>query len=302
MIFDCFAFYNELEILDIRLHELSSIVDKVVLVEATKTFQGDPKPLYYDENKSLFKKFHDRIIHIPFDFPDTLWNEFSKKHDSTWAREYHQRDQIGLGLTTAQPDDLIIVSDVDEIPSAAKLTEALRRRRRYDLTIFTMPNYVHYINRRQKRVKEWYLGPRMVEFACFATGQKLRMTKLHASRSLANTLFGRLHTRAWNRLHCGTGGRVLEIENGGWHLSSIGGWQVYRKKIMAFSHAELRESYPFSSESAYFAMIDNRTVECDLGELPKFVQENQHRYAMYPRDMEKERQAAKAFEAQLATA
>lgn len=300
MIFDCFAFFNELEILDIRLHELSPIVDKFVLVEAHHTFQGNRKPLYYDENKNLFKKFHDKIIHVPFEFPENINNLFSRTKDSTWAREYHQRDRIGLGLTTARPDDLIIVSDVDEIPSAAKLAEAIRRRRRHELTVFTMPNYIHYINRRHKRAKNWYLGPRMIEFSHFTTGQKMRMTKLHASRAFGQTPPGRLHTRLWNYVNCGIGSRVIEIENAGWHLSSIGGWQVYRNKIMAFSHAEMKDTLPFSDEDAYFGMIDFATVECDLSELPKFVQDNHHRYAMYPRDKEKERLAARTPGADLA--
>jgi beta-1,4-mannosyl-glycoprotein beta-1,4-N-acetylglucosaminyltransferase len=286
VIFDCFAFYNELEILDIRLHELAPIVDKFVIVEASKTFQGKPKPFNYEQNKERFKAFHDKIIYVPFDFPDILNNEFARKYDQIWAREYHQRDQISLGLETASFDDLIIVSDIDEIPSAKKLEEALSRRRRHDLTVFTMPNYVHFVNRRQKRKKAWHHGPRMTEFSQFTTGQKLRMTKLHASHRLANTALGQLHTRMWNAFNCGISGRVVEITDGGWHLSSIGNWDYFREKLGAFSHAELMQTAAFKSESSFFDKVRHSTFEVDFSELPRFVQENRERYALFTDEAE----------------
>lgn len=51
MIYDCFTFFNELNLLEIRLNILNDVVDKFVLVEATKTFSGKDKPLYYEQNK-----------------------------------------------------------------------------------------------------------------------------------------------------------------------------------------------------------------------------------------------------------
>lgn len=71
MIYDCFTFFNELELLELRLHELADVVDKFVLVEATKTHSNKSKPLYYWENRSRFGEFHDKIIHIIVDdLPD----------------------------------------------------------------------------------------------------------------------------------------------------------------------------------------------------------------------------------------
>ncbi|NJM15850.1 MAG: hypothetical protein HC896_11225 [Bacteroidales bacterium] len=57
MVYDCFPFFNELDILEIRLNELNEAVDKFVLVEASRTFQGDPKPLYFEENKEKVQGF-----------------------------------------------------------------------------------------------------------------------------------------------------------------------------------------------------------------------------------------------------
>ena len=69
MLYDCSLFYNELDLLEIRLHELNDIVDKFIIVEATKPFVGDSKPLIFDENKDseIFKPFKDKIIHIIVD-------------------------------------------------------------------------------------------------------------------------------------------------------------------------------------------------------------------------------------------
>jgi len=67
MIYDCFTFFNELDLLEIRLNVLKDVVDRFVLVEATQTFTGRPKPLYYKENAARFAAFADRIIHVVVD-------------------------------------------------------------------------------------------------------------------------------------------------------------------------------------------------------------------------------------------
>ena len=106
-VYDCFLFYNELELLDMRLHEMYEHVDKFVLVEACETFRGKPKPFYYAENKHLFEKFADKIIHVQITEP--------LQTDDPWIRERHQRAQAALGLKESQPDDIVFISDLDEI-------------------------------------------------------------------------------------------------------------------------------------------------------------------------------------------
>ncbi len=114
-IYDSFTFFNELEILKIRCEELHDLVDHFVLVEATQTFSGQPKPLYYEENAHLFEKYKDKIIHIVVDdFPATTGDPAI----DNWAREEHQRNCILRGLEGCHPDDdIIFISDADEIPS-----------------------------------------------------------------------------------------------------------------------------------------------------------------------------------------
>src|SRR6185312_15373656 len=116
MIYDCFMFFNELELLELRLHELSGVVDKFVLVETTVTFTNKPKSLIFQENLSRFKKFQDKIIHIVVDD--------MPKSSNPWTLEKFQRDAIRRGLNDCRPDDVVLVSDVDEIPRAKTLVEA----------------------------------------------------------------------------------------------------------------------------------------------------------------------------------
>lgn len=108
MIIDCFPFFNELDVLDIRLNVLNNVVDKFVLVEASKTQSKIDKPFYFEQNKERYSKFLDKIIHIKIeDFP---------KEDG-WAMENYQRNCIvkGLQKIDLKEDDIIGVSDADEI-------------------------------------------------------------------------------------------------------------------------------------------------------------------------------------------
>ena len=115
MIYDCFSFFNELDILEIRLNTLNEVVDKFVLVEAPWTFTGNPKPLYFEENKERFKLFLDKIIHIVADQPPV--SPTVTERENAWIRESHQRNSINAGLNNAKNNDLIIISDLDEIPN-----------------------------------------------------------------------------------------------------------------------------------------------------------------------------------------
>src|SRR5689334_5945992 len=117
MIYDCFIFFNELELLDIRLNILNEVVDKFVLVEATQTHQYKPKPLYYSDNKERFKAFHDKIIHL---IVDELPPNPTNGPRNSWDMERFQRNCIARGLNDCKPDDVIIISDLDEIPDPKK--------------------------------------------------------------------------------------------------------------------------------------------------------------------------------------
>lgn len=108
MTYDCFPFFNELDILEIRLNTLDKHVDKFVLVEASKTQSLLDKPYFFEENKARYSKFLNKIIHVKVsDNPDL----------PGWVMENHQRNCITRGLVDCNGEDTILISDVDEIPN-----------------------------------------------------------------------------------------------------------------------------------------------------------------------------------------
>jgi len=278
MIYDCFTLYNELELLKIRLHELSNVVDKFVIVESNETFQGKAKPLYFAENRHLFAEFESKIIHRVCDMPapDALLIS-GRSTTPAWAREHHQRNFIATALGDVRDDDLIMISDVDEIISAAALRQALRERRKNELTIFEMPNFTGFFNRKMTSVS-WLLGPRMIEFALFTTPQKLRTTRAFASRSLKGWLLGRLHTRISNHFNAGIAAPVRVFYNAGWHFTSIGDWNAWRNKVDSFSHEELKASDLYLREGAFNDTLLKQTQPVSIEELPDYIRKNKEQF------------------------
>jgi len=276
MIFDCFTFFNELDILEIRLNEMAPVVDRFVLVEARKTFQGADKPLYFDQNKARFAPFLDRIEHVIVDFPEDL-GLYRKASSQAWAREYYQRDQIAQGLKTATPDDLVIVSDVDEIIRASTLQQAVRDYQAGSMLVFTCPVYFYYFNRQLKK-NNWYLGPRLCSVRSFRSAQDQRSTKLFASRGLRGSLLGAWHTRLWNKLNTGFGGPMVEVTEAGWHFTSIGGWEAFRTKIKAFAHEEQMDLDIFKQQSTFEAEMATTTDRTAIEDMPEFLQAARDRF------------------------
>lgn len=108
-VYDCFTFYNEFELLELRLKSLWDVVDYFVLVEADKTQTNIPKPFYFNERKAEFAQFLPKIRHLMgrVDLP--------YKGTGDWVIEFAQRNLIAQGLQDAEPDDLVFISDLDEI-------------------------------------------------------------------------------------------------------------------------------------------------------------------------------------------
>jgi len=127
-IYDCFTFNNEIEILKIRLKLLAPFVDYFVLVEMNKTHRGNDKELFYLKHIEEFKEYKDKIIHIvPTDIPQYCGKNtksYMDKYDGDdWTLENFQRNCIKRGLENAEPEDLICISDCDEIINPIYLME-----------------------------------------------------------------------------------------------------------------------------------------------------------------------------------
>ncbi|MEI8389692.1 MAG: hypothetical protein WCG23_07375 [bacterium] len=203
MIYDCFMFYNELELLEIRFNELNEVVDKFVIVESSKTFTNQPKKLIFDENKQKFSAFKEKIIHIVIDeFPGCK---------SAWECEIFQRNAIEKGLKSCKPDEIIIISDVDEIPNAKALANCINFE---GIKVLKQNQYNFYLNYINDKEPYWLRGPRVLFYKDFSkTANEIRNIQ----------------------------GQI--IENGGWHFSFLGGIQKVKEKIQSFAHQEYNNEY-----------------------------------------------------------
>jgi beta-1,4-mannosyl-glycoprotein beta-1,4-N-acetylglucosaminyltransferase len=234
MIYDCFTFFNELELLELRLHELADVADKFVLVEATKTHSNKSKPLYYRENHSRFGEFHDKIIHIIVDdLPDAK---------DPWVLENYQRNCIARGLVNCRPDDFVLVSDLDEIPRATTVAKVSRGIRFRDDFFSSRAHaalnsrWVHKIfHRRGFRRTLRYNHPfvlkfRQSQYKHFMNCRVVQPPFGHGTRML----YFRDFSCAEEIRHSG----FKIVENGGWHFSWMGDVQRVQEKLAAYAHQE----------------------------------------------------------------
>jgi beta-1,4-mannosyl-glycoprotein beta-1,4-N-acetylglucosaminyltransferase len=209
-IIDCFTFYNELEMLTYRLNVLNNVVDYFILVEANQTFTGKSKLLYFSENKNLYEKFKDKIIHIIVDLPFN--NEtINIKNNDQWANEIYQRNCISKGLNQIEitNNDLIIISDIDEIPDP-KTLNALKFHQT-DIGIKCLQQDFYYYNLESKNKQKFYFA-----------------------KILSYKKYNELNTTCNNIRNT----RCEIMPRGGWHLSYFGDVNFIKNKLVNFSHQE----------------------------------------------------------------
>lgn len=208
-IIDGFTFYNELEMLKYRLTLLYPIIDYFILVEATKTYANNSKELYYEKNKDTFKEFQDKIIHIIVDDMPNSQN--------AWDLETHQRRCISRGFSKIQmnDDDIIIISDLDEIPNPETI---LKLKDTGLTTLSSLKQHLYYYNFNTYLQDSWL-------HAVVLTYNQL-ITKYNGDTNFVR----------------GKGNNTI-IENGGWHLSYFGSAEFISNKIKNFSHQEFNTEH-----------------------------------------------------------
>lgn len=237
MIYDCFSFFNELDLLEIRLNVLKDVVDKFVLVEATRTHTGNPKPLYYEENKARYADFADRIIHVvvdDFSMAETL----ETPRERAWAIENIQRNAVVKGLLDARPEDTVLISDLDEIPSpdAVRRVVGLPGVTRLGMRI---SNY--FVNYRNYTTPQWELATQAMSYATFIDPMIYEGFR-----------FGEFVIEAVNVVPSASMIRFLRsdriVRNAGWHFTYLGGVEAIRTKIGSIAHTEYNTSEMSSDE------------------------------------------------------
>ncbi len=209
-IVDCFLFYDELDMLDYRLHLLNDVVDLFVLVESTHSHKGLVKPLLFHENKDRFQPFAHKIVHVvvkdsPYPNADTSKNEQWKNENHHRIRISHEIEKLGL-----DEEDVFTICDLDEIPDPSILYKIKQGTLTVGIHCLEMDMY--YYNLRTRQNTRWY-HPKICQYGVYVrsglTTEEIRMSH-----------------------------RAI-IPKGGWHLSYFGDKYFIEKKVTRCLHEEL---------------------------------------------------------------
>lgn len=238
-VFDCFIFFNEFELLELRLSVLNDCVDYFVIVETDRTFKGEKKAFNFQEKMQDFAVYSDKLIYVKVtDMPEFY-------QENGWELEFFQRNSILRGLKNCAADDLIILSDIDEIPNPNtvksvvknnfkinywfaehQFKKTLRRYLKWFFKIHFLSGgqllkkyslvckqnlYYYYLNCQSKG--EWY-GSIFCLYENFKNPQKIRDSRFYIPR----------------------------VADGGWHFSYLGGIERVIMKLKSINEGENADS------------------------------------------------------------
>ena len=261
-IYDCIIFNGENRILEIRLNELNKFVDYFVILEFCETFTGIEKKQSIDHD--LFKKFENKIRYY---FISKKISEMDP-----WKREGIQRNQLTMGIFDSKPDDIIMISDVDEIPNL----KTINFNRIGDCVYaFSLSHSMYKLN--LLRQPKW-IGTKLCKKKKFKSPQWLRSLKVHKKYNIfrIDKIFSRTYYSKFKIL-----------ENSGWHFGWLMKPNEIVKKINSYSHTE--HNIPLYNDSSYIEKCINNQINFldkndilvlnnSIEELPDYVKNNQKKF------------------------
>ena len=291
MIYDCFSFFNELDVLEIRLNILNEVVDRFVLVEATRTYRGTPKPLFFSESRDRFAPFLDKIIHIVVDdfspVERYIASPTSDPKKWSWAYEDYQRHSFIRGLADLQDDDVLVVSDLDEIPTANAVRKAAKLSRDGKVRLLQLSHRSYFLNYCNFSMPHWEWGPMVL------SGRAFRDAKTYEKPQRINGSVKEVLTTFPSPQLL----RLMQpdevVQDAGWHFSFMGGTDMILKKLASFAHTEYSTG-KFKDSSHIAHVIANGGDLFGLGDryyavstekcLPPYILSHQEKYAqlIYP--------------------
>jgi len=289
-IFDCFMYFDEEIVLDVRLNTLNDFVDYFVIVESKFTHKGESRNLNF--NHERFKKFKDKIIYLVYDkLPLEIENikqedpekEKSGKYILNAAyRENGQRNYIQQGLTAAEDNDIVLISDVDEIPN---LSEVNFNNINQKIFLFKQDMFYYKFNLQIPNLK--WTGTKGCKKKHLINPQWLRNVKdKKYSFFRLDTFFSK---KKFNSIKI--------IENGGWHFSNIKTAKEIEYKLKSYLHHREFDEEPLTvnqideiiknKQAIYDLGVDKRINKIgtgrklekfELNKLPNYIQKNQNNY------------------------
>lgn len=232
MVYDCFTFFNELDLLEIRLNTLKDVVDKFVIAEATRTHTGRPKELVFEKNRERFASFSDKIEYIIVDnlLPE---NEVLKDpYNLPWVNENRQRNALINGIKDAHDGDILLLSDLDEIPRPQAVIKATNDLEDKAASVrLELISYNFYINYKNFTCPKWLMGTVAAKYGDLVSGEFLSGVKYDRYTQKSENQGVSLHKLRFVNPD-------IVLHNAGWHFSFLGGIDAIQKKLAAFSHSE----------------------------------------------------------------
>lgn len=232
-IFDCFTFFSELDLLEFRLKLLDEHVDHFVLTESNITHSGQPKPFYFEENKARFEKWLPRIIYLPVHqnaeglvfTTETSYNPQS----SAWKLENGHRNALSGAASLIADDDIVLLSDLDEIPDPFVFKEIKPANGPVALSLLF---HYYFLNCQNVGDERWWNG------TIASKGKQFKATTPQELRDKRNDL--------------------PFIKKAGWHFSYLGGLEKIKEKIRSFAHTEFNKE-EFSGDKNILEAMEQGT-------------------------------------------
>ena len=289
-IFDCFMYFDEDVVLDLRLNTLNDDVDYFVIVESNFTHKGDRRSLKFDYKN--FPKFRDKIIYLIYDKkPKKLENIDEKDSHGQQNRKYifnaihrenGQRNFIAEGLKIAEDDDLILISDVDEIPNLKNINLKNFKER---LIFFNQVMFYYKFNLKLPDYN--WVGTKSCKKKYLKSPQWLRNIKDKKYP------FYRLDTFFSKTKYS----NIRFINEGGWHFTNIKSADEIRHKLKSYLHHREFDVNPLSineidnliknQQAIYDLKVDkkvqkighgNKLEKYDLKKLPPYINDNLNKF------------------------
>ena len=285
-IFDCFMYFDEDVILDVRLNTLYKYVDYFIIVESSFTHKGDKRDLKF--NLDNFSKFKDKIIYLIYDKEPTQVeainkgdNENLRNHKSIFNASYRengQRNFIIEGIKNAEDDDIILVSDIDEIPNLENINFSDFKEK---LIFFNQEMFYYRFNLKLPNYN--WVGTKACRKKHLQSPQWLRNIKDKKYPFYRFDIF-LSETKFFN---------IRFINNGGWHFTNLKSADEIRHKLKSYLHHREFDLNPLSVEeinnliknhqAIYDLKVDkraqkighgNKLEKCDLKKLPSYINNN----------------------------
>jgi len=234
-IIDCFTFFNELDLLELRLKLLDEHVDHFVLAESNITHSGQPKPFYFEENKTRFEQWLHKIVYIPVKqsaeglvfAAETSYNPKS----SAWKLENGQRNALSGAAAVIADDDLVLLSDLDEIPDPVLLKKINTAD---GPVVLSLLFHYYFLNCQNIGNERWWNG--MIA----SSGKQFKETSPQVLRDKRNEL--------------------PVMKKAGWHFSYLGGLEKIKEKIRSFAHTEFNKKEFLDDGNIIKAMEEGKDI------------------------------------------